>query len=140
MDKSNQSPIKVINDDTVVFILLLHFYKVKCIDIDIFLETTNKKRKLINIGCTIRRMEEQDYCVGDILPLHTITGCDTVAGLFNIGKLKPLAVLIKDTNFHLGFLSDRGNEFGIVYKRCVNFISMYYGMAPQDSMNQLRYK
>ena len=85
-------------------------------------------------------MEEQDYCVGDILPLHTITGCDTVAGLFNIGKLKPLAVLIKDTNFHLGFLSDRGNEFGIVYKRCVNFISMYYGMAPQDSMNQLRYK
>ena len=65
MDKSNQSPIKVINDDTVVFILLLHFYKVKCIDIDIFLETTNKKRKLINIGCT---MEEQDYCVGDILP------------------------------------------------------------------------
>ena len=67
------------------------------------------------------------YCVEDILPLHAITRFDTVAGLFNIGKLKPLAVLTKDTNFQFSFFSERGNEFESVYKRSVDFISMCYG-------------
>ena len=44
------------------------------------------------------------YCVEDILPLRAITRFDTVAGLFNIGKLKPLAVLTKDTILYLVFL------------------------------------
>ena len=61
-------------------------------------------------------MEEQGYCIEDILPLHAMTGCDTVSGLFNIGKLKPLAVLQKDTNFHLSFLGDRDNTFESVLR------------------------
>ena len=41
----------------------------KSIDVDVFLETTDKERKLNNIGSTIVRMEEQGYCIEDILPL-----------------------------------------------------------------------
>ena len=77
----------------------------------------------------------------DILPLHASTGCDTVSGLFNIGKLKPLSVLQKDSDEHLNFLGDiSNNNFDEIYTRCVNFMSKCDGRTPCDTMNDLMYK
>ena len=116
VETSNQSPISIISDDTDVFILLFYFYKVKCIDVDVFLETTSKERRLIDIGNTVEQLENQGYSIEDILPLHALTGCDTVSALLNVGKLKLLSVLKKNCDLHLSFLGENSNQFDDVYK------------------------
>ena len=129
---SGKSPITVICDDTDVFVLLLYFYKQKSLKCEVFLEETSKERKLVSIGETIENLKSQG--IMDILPLHDLTGCDTVSGLFNS---ETIICTTKNLNF-LGEISN--SNFDEVYTRCVNFMSKCYGRTLCDTMNNLRYK
>ena len=50
--KNFESPITVICDDTDVFLLLLHFYKIKGLKNNVYIEETSKERKVISINGT----------------------------------------------------------------------------------------
>ena len=117
VETSDKFPITIVCDDTDVFILLLYFYKIKSISGEVLLEATSTKRTLISIHNTIQKLERQGFSIEDILPLHALMGCDTGAGLFNIGKLKPLSVLQKNFNIQLTFLGDINNTFEDIYMK-----------------------
>ena len=132
--------ITVVCDDTDVFLLLLHFYKTKEISNEIYLQETSKERKIISISETIKKIEEDGISIVDILPLHALTGCDTVSQICSIGKVKPLNVLKKDEQ-HLDFLCEiECQDFEEVYMKCVNFVSKCYNMSSFNTMNELRYE
>jgi hypothetical protein len=75
---SRSNPIRVICDDTDVFILLVHFYASQDLSCNLTMESTSGNRTVIDIGDTVK--QHQDV-VRSILSCHVPTGCDTVARL-----------------------------------------------------------
>ena len=107
-------------------------------DTNILLEATLGERKVISIPKTIEAIGELGIRVEDLLPMHAITGCDTVGSLYRIGKVKALNVLQKNQDIQLhNHLSDSYQELEHKYKTCVHFACHCYGFGPQDSMNSL---
>ena len=49
---SDASTIKVVSDDTDVFVLLLHFYHLKGLTGSILMEATSGERTVVDIGAT----------------------------------------------------------------------------------------
>lgn len=136
LEQSSQ-PISIVCDDTDVFLLLLHFCKIKKMKNDSYLEETSREKRIICIKESIK-IEEDGILVEDLLPLHALTGCDTVSQLSGIGKVKPLNILKKDKEQHLHFLCGTENiDFEDIYKKCVNFVSRCYNMIPFNTMNEL---
>ena len=120
--EQSSEPITIVCDDTDVFLLLLHFYKVKGLTNEVYLEVTSKERKVISIPESI---EGEGISITDILPLHALAGCDTVSKICSVGKVKPLTLLKKDKEQHLDFLSYIENpDFEETYKRCQFCIKM----------------
>ncbi len=72
--------IKVISDDTDVFVLLLvHYYADKKLTSTLVMEQTSQGRSSVNIGSTVAK--HQSIAL-QLLPAHALTGCDTVASYF----------------------------------------------------------
>lgn len=84
------SDITVISDDTDVFILLLHYYHSGSMKNRITMESPIKERTVIDIGKTV---EKHVSIVNELLPAHALTGCDTVACCYGVGKGTALKVL-----------------------------------------------
>ena len=75
--------IKVICDDTDVFILLMHFCNQQNVDCSIIIEATSSERSFVDIQASVKRNRD---IVPHVLFAHRLTGCDTVAKLHGIGK------------------------------------------------------
>ena len=87
------------------------------------------------------RLEQEGVCVPDLLPLHALTGCDTVSQICTLGKVKPLNILKKDKKECLEFFYNlEAENFEELYGKCVSFISRCYNMPEYNTMNQLRYE
>ena len=107
---------------------------------EVYFEERSRDRKVISINHTILKIEENGISVTDVLPLHCLTGCDTVSQICNAGKVKPLNVSRKDSEEHLDFLYDfEPHHFEEVYIKCVNFVSKCYNMPSFHTMDELRY-
>ena len=78
-----ESKITVVADDTDVFVLLLHYYHMANLKNVVLMESPIKGRTVVDIGTTVRKHSE---IVVGILPAHALSGCDTVASYFGIGK------------------------------------------------------
>lgn len=95
---SGCSSVKVLSDDTDVFVLLAYFYhKLKCSSL-VYMEATHGNRSVIDIKQTIIKWPD----VISVLPaVHAITGCHSTSRIFGIGKktalkyckIKPLIML-----------------------------------------------
>ena len=84
------SSIRVVADDTDVFVLLLHAVHTENIKCDITLFPTSSSRIHIDIQATARAHKD---ILGDLLQAHALTGCDTVSNFYGIGKSKMVSVL-----------------------------------------------
>ena len=75
--------VTVISDDTDVFVLLLYHYNKARITIPMYMESPINGRSIINIAETVKK-----HCqiLPNLLPAHALTGCDTVACHFGVGK------------------------------------------------------
>ena len=89
---SRITSIRVIADDTDVFVLLLHFYMANQLTIDLVMVGTSPGKKVVDIKATA---EKHGHTIDDILPVHVLSGCDTVAALWGVGKGTVLKV-VKD--------------------------------------------
>ena len=83
---NEESDITVISDDTDVFILLLHYYHAENMKNRITMESPIKERTFIDIGSHVS-------FVSELFPAHALTGCDTVACYYVVGKGTALQVL-----------------------------------------------
>ena len=79
--------VKVLCDDTDVFILLMVFsYRLK-VESDILMESFNSNRSVINI---IQSKNKHSSIMPSLIAAHALSGCDSVPRLFGIGKLTVL--------------------------------------------------
>ena len=85
------SSIKIQCDDTDVFALMVHYVHKHQLKNTILMEATKSGRQVIDIHyISIEKMVSAGYDPALILPLHAISGCDTVAAYFGIAKKKTL--------------------------------------------------
>ena len=74
----------VVADDTDVFALLLHYRHCGAINAgNVYLESPLKGRAVIDIDATV---QENMSIIPGLLAAHALTGCDTVASHYGIGK------------------------------------------------------
>ena len=120
--------VKVISDDTDVFILLVHFTNALDVSSTILMEVTSGKRTGININETV---EKHAHIVPFILPVHALSGCDNAPQLFGIGKTKVVNTLKK--SFRLNELGNLTSDFDHILAESTSFICPACYSAKEES-------
>ena len=125
--------IRVICDDTDVFVLLMYFYHSLGLTCALTMESTGCERALIDIGASVEKHK-------DIIPYlpgaHALTGCDTVAQCFMIGKATALKTL--RAGIHLPSLGNIEAHIDDIVNECTAFMARCYGSYRTDSMSDVR--
>ena len=85
-----ESKITDVADDTDVFVLLLHYHHMTNLKNVVLMESPIKGRTVVDIGKT---EQNHSQIVKGILLAHALSGCDTVASYFGIGKATLLKTL-----------------------------------------------
>jgi hypothetical protein len=96
IDAANQeqAPILVSSPDTDVFVLLTHFYN--DIDSPVYFETgTGDKKRIIDVGKVYTKIGHETAKA--LLGIHATTGSDTTSAFVRKGKIKPMQLMMKDT-------------------------------------------
>ena len=93
-----ESKITVVADVTDVFVLLLHYHLMANLKNVVLMESPIKGRTVVNIGKSVQKHSE---IFEGILPAHALSGCDTVASYFRIGKATVLKTLRSGHSFNL---------------------------------------
>ena len=132
------SVIVVRSPDTDVLVLLLKFSQV--INRTILFDTgIGNNRRLLNVN-DIVSAKGSDIC--DVLPaLHSFTGCDTTSAFVQRGKVTPLKVLEKRSQFIATF-GALGQDIDIqatTFNELEHFVCCMYGKPKYSSINKLRY-
>ena len=70
--------------------LLVHYYAEKKLTSILLMETTSQGRSSAKIGSTVAKHRS---IAPQLLSAHALSGCDTVASYFGIGKTKVVKVL-----------------------------------------------
>ena len=91
--------VSVIADDTDVFILLIHHFLEQQLTNFIVMESPIHDRSVIDICSTVKNEEQIAH---DLLACNALSGCDTVACYYGIGKVKAIKTL--RTGFSLSCL------------------------------------
>ena len=98
------------------------------------MESPIKERTIIDIGKTV---EKHVSFVRELLPAHALTGCDTVACCYGVGKGTALKVL-KDGH-SLSLLGVIDSPIEAVIAQATTFISACYGQySMSESMFETR--
>ena len=129
--------IKVISDDTDVIVRLVHYYAEKKLTSVLLMEPTRQGRSSANIGSTVAKHWS---IVPQLLSAQALSGCDTVASYFGIGKTKVVKVLEAGNRLnHLGNPSAKIEDI-----RCESaaFIAACYGQKceARATMTDVCYK
>ncbi len=130
---NNPQCITVMCDDTDVFLLLVHHYAVQQMTCTVIMEGTSSGRTVVDIGETAKK---HAAIVTQLLALHAITGCDTVAQLTGIGKITAIKTLLAGQSLKL--LGEELTKKDIA-EECTQFIAACYG-SKKKNMSQARIK
>ena len=87
--------IRVICDDTDVFVLLLLFFVLEKLTCSLVMVGTNHGRSVVDIRATAQK---HAGFITQVLPAHARSGCDTVAYLWGIWNGTVVKILKTDTN------------------------------------------
>jgi len=130
---SEASKLSVVSDDTDVFVLLVHFYKKANLTLQLTMESPSKEKTIVDIKQTVVK---HDKIVNELLPAHALSGCDTVACYFGLGKGCVLKTL--KAGFELLAVGDIEAPFTAVMEQATTFISACYGMKKAKDMSETR--
>ena len=78
------------SDDTNIVVLFLHYSYMDNLKNVVLVESLIKGRTVVDIGKPVQKHSE---IVEGILPAHALSGCDTVASYFGIGKATVAKIL-----------------------------------------------
>ena len=132
--KNKVSGVKVIADDTDIFVLLLHFYLQENLSCDFVMASTSSRR-LIDVKETVSKHKK---IIPNILSAHALSGCDTVSGLYGIGKNTVVKAL--KTGKQIKLLGDPGTPMTTLYNESAKFLASCYGYPDEDNMETLRFR
>ena len=125
--------VKVISDDTDVFVLLLHFSEQEKLKCSIILEPTSCERTSVDIQATVKQNAD---IIPNLLAAHGLTGCDTVAKLHGIGKGTVITTLKRGYTFtQLGHLNSSLDD---VMREATSFICACYGSKHKEDLSEAR--
>lgn len=79
----------VVADDTDIFVLLCHFRHLGMITSQVWMISPIKGGSVIDISASVANNNE----IKEDLPMHSLSGCDTVTPCFRTGKGVALSVL-----------------------------------------------
>ena len=82
-NQENIQTIKVICDDTDVFVLLIHFCEQQKLRCSLIMEANSSQRVSVDIQPSVKKSKD---IVPHLLAASGLTGCDRVAKLHGIGK------------------------------------------------------
>ena len=133
--------VRVVRDDTDVFVLLVHFCNSKCKGRNaapMIMSSHLKERAVVDIRATA---EAHSDIADDLLAIHRLSGADTVASLHGIGKATVIRVS-KTGRFSLSKVVDVTADTKSVEAQTTNFICAAYGKITQScsSMTECRVK
>ena len=126
--------VKVICEDTDVFILLMHFYYQYKWNCNVLMEGTSGERKVISIR---EATEKHKSNIESLVALHALSGCDTVPQMSGIGKKKALNSLMKGNSLIL--LGNTEEPFDLIVDECCKFISACYGAEKYSTITNARF-
>ena len=126
----------VVADDTDIFVLLLHFCHSGDISSHVMMVSPIHDRAIIDITATV---EKHCSIMPDLLAAHGLTGCDTVAQCYGIGKGVALKVLHSQVH-SLSHLGDDSLTLADVIEQATAFMLACYGQSQCSSMTEARLK
>ena len=115
--------VSVICDDTDVFALLLHVVAEMKPNGLLCMCSTVKDRAVIDI---MQSVKVHTSIVPDLLVIHALTGADTSAATFGIGKIKALKVA-RTARLPLHAIGDTQADEAIVLEQAASFILACHG-------------
>ena len=80
-----------------------------------------------------------DKCV-QLLPMHAITGCDTVSYTFGKGKVSSLKVSMDSDHLEIELFGESNATISDVMCTGCRIVGRLYGATCDTTMNALRYK
>ena len=101
----------------------------------ILMESPIKGRTVVDIGKTVQKHSE---IVEGILPVHALSGGDTVVSYLGIGKATVLKTL--RSGYSLNLLGAPGHSMEYVIQQATSFISACYGQTNCSTMSETRLK
>ena len=126
--------IRVMCDDTDVFVLLLHFYRLREMSCSITMESLARERKCVDIIMTTATKHKE--IIPNLLAAHALSGCDTVAQCWGVGKGKVVNVLkAGHTLPSIGTVSASEAE---VVQEATSFMAACYGENKSTTMTAVR--
>ena len=117
------SNIRVVADDIDVFVLLLYYYTTEQLTCSIVMAGTSQGRTSVDIKATA---DKYKHIIPDLLAAHVLSGCDTVAYLWGIGKATVVKVLSSGKT--LMKLGDQQMEMTDVMTEATKFVAACYGV------------
>ncbi|KAG0722785.1 hypothetical protein GWK47_005844 [Chionoecetes opilio] len=128
-----QRNVRVLADDTNVFVLLLHHYQQQALKTQMIMESPIKKRAIIDIPATVEQFR-------DIIPAmfagHALIGCDTVGSYFGIGKGTMLKMLKLNVRLPLDLIGNIEADLPDVMSQTTAFIATCYGQSKTTSLSE----
>ena len=132
--EDGESRVCVLCDDTDVFALLVYFFSREQLQSSVMMESPIHGRSCIDIKETAR---QHDAIIPAILPLHALTGCDSFAATYGLGKTEAITVARK--GYTLDLLGQPMADIDKVVKQATVFIAACYGLkTPCSSMTDCR--
>lgn len=129
-----ESHVRVICEDTDVFALLLYFYSHEKLQTCLTMQSPIKDRCCIDIKETAHKHPK---IMPEILALHALSGCDTVAATYGVGKTKAIAVAQK--GYKLDQLGQPTADIDKVLQQATEFMGACYGITSGgSSMTDIR--
>ena len=128
----------VVADDTDVFVLLLHFCCKEDIPASTFVLMVSPihGRSMIDINATVN---QHRVIIPNLLAAHGLTGCDTVAPYFGIGRSVALNVLQSGVH-SLSSIGDTNCTLSDIMSQATSYILACYGQTKCMTMTETRQK
>ena len=101
------------------------------------MEPTSQRSSSVNIGSTVAKLRS---IAPQLFSAHAMTGCDTVASYFGIGKTKVVKVL--EAGNRLNHLGNPSVNLEAVLCESTAFVAACYGQKceTRETMTDVRYK
>ena len=99
------------------------------------MEAFDTTRSLIHINETAKKHTK---IVSSLIVAHALSGCDSVAKLYGIGK-KTVIKRLKVENLSLSSLGDTAASLSDVYAESTKLISSCYGVKNANNLSEVRF-
>ena len=115
-----------------LFYFFNHYYQ-GGISIPLIMESPHKERAVIDINASVTKHAN---IIENLLPGHALSGCDTVASYYGLGKGSVIKAL--KAGYDLSAIGNTGVHLQQVIKQATNFISACYGIKDSTDMSHTR--